>query len=357
MPVAGPVTRRRGSGFNLAGLPASASAFTSLGSTIVNRILRHTLAAAASGALLASGAAAAGNLIVNGSFESGPSFAGPFVDLPGGSTAITGWTVGDFHIDYNKPATWNASDGSFTVDLDGSVISPPKNGSISQSFATVAGKQYVVTFDLSANPAGLPLVKQAEVSAGNAVQVHSFNIGSVVPPVLPLAITYQHETFLFTAVSATTTLKFKSLTPTSGSPPGYGPIIDNVVVESVPATWTDLGFALPGIAGAPRLDGTGSLIAGTPGALTLSSAKPSAPALLFIALGAAPSPFVCGTLVPVPALSTLAFSTSPAGGIPLAWPSWPSGLSGLALHFQYAVKDAAAPCGVALSNALRGRIP
>jgi len=307
-------------------------------------------------ALTAPTAAAAQNLLTNGSFELGTN-PGLFIDLPGGSTAITGWTVGDFHIDYVNSATWNASDGVRSVDLDGSVTAPPRNGSIFQSFATTAGQQYVVSFDLSANSNGLPLVKQAEVSAAGTVQVFAFNIGAVIPFVPPLALVYEHKSFTFTATEASTTLKFKSLTQLSGSPSGWGAVIDNVVVEAVSPTWTNLGFSLPGVSGAPLLVGTGPLVAGSPGSLVLSSAKPSAPALLFIALAATPTPFKCGTLVPVPVLTTLAVPTNPVGGISLAWAAWPAGLSGLAIHFQWGVQDAAAVCGASLSNAVRASVP
>jgi hypothetical protein len=49
--------------------------------------------------------------------------------------------------------------------------------------------------------------------------------------------------------------------------------------------------------------------------------------------------------------------TDGSGAIPLAWASWPGGLSGLSLYFQYAILDAGAVCGVALSNALRADVP
>jgi hypothetical protein len=211
-----------------------------------------------------------------------------------------------------------------------------------------------VSFDLSGNRVGLPLIKQVEVSAGNALQVFDHHCGSIVPYVPPVALTYSHETFEFTALAGTSTLEFRSLTQLTMTP-GYGAVIDNVVVE--PATWTDLGFALPGVAGPPQLVGTGELLSGSAGSLALSNAAPSAPALLFIALNAAPTPFKGGLLVPVPALTTLAVSTSPAGTVPLAWAAWPSGLSGLSLCFQYAVKDLAAVQDVALSNALRADVP
>lgn len=307
---------------------------------------------AAAGALPSP--AAAGNLLVNGSFESGPALpSSGYKDLASGSTAITGWVVGGFHIDYSSSVVWNVSDGSRNVDLDGS-FGNPLNGSISQSFATTPGVKYRVTFDLSGNDTGAPLIKQLQVSAGNDVQAYSHDCGAIVPYVPPLALTYQHETFLFTAVASSSTLEFKSL-PQPPIAPGYGAVIDNVVVE--PATWTDLGFALPGVAGAPLLVGTGDLLPGSAGTLTLSDSAPSAPALMFIGLSAAPTPFKGGMLVPVPALLKVSVTTSPIGTVPLAWAAWPSGLSGLSLYFQYAVKDLAAVHGVSLSHAVRGDVP
>jgi hypothetical protein len=49
--------------------------------------------------------------------------------------------------------------------------------------------------------------------------------------------------------------------------------------------------------------------------------------------------------------------TSPTGGVPLVWTAWPSGLSGLELYFQYAIQDAGAIKGTALSNALKAAVP
>ncbi len=135
---------------------------------------------------------------------------------------------------------------------------------------------------------------------------------------------------------------------------GYAKVIS---LSSGLPVWTNLGFALPGTLGAPQLVGAGSLLSGSPGALTLSGAKPSSPAYLFVALTNAAAPFKGGTLVPVPPLLTLGLLTSGAGDLPLAWAAWPAGLSGLDLFFQYAIQDPAAVAGVALSNALRADVP
>jgi len=124
-----------------------------------------------------------------------------------------------------------------------------------------------------------------------------------------------------------------------------------------PPLWTDLGFALPGASGAPQLAGLGELTTGSTGRLTLTSSAPSAPAILFLALDSTPAPFKCGTLVPAPVVTSFVVVTNPIGEVLLGWSSWPAGLSGLSLYFQYGIQDAAAVCGVALSNALRADVP
>jgi hypothetical protein len=121
--------------------------------------------------------------------------------------------------------------------------------------------------------------------------------------------------------------------------------------------WITLGSGLAGVGGVPALAGTGPLVATSAGTLELSGAAPSAFAMLFVSLGSTPAPFVCGTLVPVPILLQLPVATSGSGEVNLSWASWPGGLSGASLHFQYAIQDVAALCGVSLSHALRADVP
>lgn len=173
------------------------------------------------------------NLLVNGSFEEGPSLGdSSLIMLSSGSTDIVGWTVGDNGIDYAGPGTWNISDGVRNIDLDGSKGSND-NGAISQTFATTAGQQYIVNFDLSGNPASFPLIKQVEVSAGANTQVFTYDIGSLNLNSNPLTISYTPETFFFTATGDSSTLTFRSLTYQTGYT-SYGSIIDNVVVNELP---------------------------------------------------------------------------------------------------------------------------
>ncbi len=123
--------------------------------------------------------------------------------------------------------------------------------------------------------------------------------------------------------------------------------------------WTNLGFALAGVNGNPMLAGTGPLKTGSSGTLTLSNAAgPGALAVMFASLSSAPAPFKGGTLVPVPIASQITLLTAGSpGSIPLSWSSWPAGLSGQSLYLQYAIADAGAVNGVALSNALRANVP
>jgi len=126
----------------------------------------------------------------------------------------------------------------------------------------------------------------------------------------------------------------------------------------VSSAWEDLGSGLAGVAGVPALAGAGTLEPGSPGSLSLTSAKPSALTNLFVSFASTPASFKGGTLVPVPPASTLSLFTNGVGSIPLSWPAWPAGLpAGTSLFFQYAIADAAAPAGVALSNALHAVTP
>jgi hypothetical protein len=133
---------------------------------------------------------------------------------------------------------------------------------------------------------------------------------------------------------------------------------ETVFLQGEPGAWTSLGSGLAGAGGVPTLAGTGTLAPGTPGTLTLSGAAPSAAASLFVSLSSAPTPFKGGTLVPVPPVLTLPLVTNGSGAIPLAWASWPGGLpAATSVFVQYAIADAGAPAGVAMSNALEGLTP
>ena len=83
---------------------------------------------------------------------------------------MTGWTVSSGTVDYIG-TYWQASNGARSVDLNGG-----NTGAISQTFPTVPGLTYNVTFDMSGNPAGGPALKTMNVSAGGASTAYSYDV-------------------------------------------------------------------------------------------------------------------------------------------------------------------------------------
>lgn len=183
--------------------------------------------------------------IVNGSFEMGTDPGTGFTTQAAGSTAITGWTVGGFGVDYIG-GYWMASDGVRSIDL--SALSA---GSVSQTIATKIGQVYTVTFDLSGNP-----------DAGVGSKLTLISISGSVPALQTYDVTaansrtnmnWQPYSYTFTAFGTSSSLTFSSF---EYNP--YGPALDNVsILEGdgtgstvpEPATWALMigGFALVGV--------------------------------------------------------------------------------------------------------------
>src|SRR5262245_28557503 len=101
------------------------------------------------------------NLIVNGSFETGPR--GPLTGTASiityaGSTAIAGWVVTGDNVDYYVGEA-AAADSLCCMDLNGYFAA----GGVAQSFATTPGRRYSVSFKMAGNPDGGPSLKQMRV--------------------------------------------------------------------------------------------------------------------------------------------------------------------------------------------------
>jgi hypothetical protein len=194
--------------------------------------------------------AAAANLLVNGGFETpvqGPPDFATF-NVPAGSSLITGWNVVQGNVDLTTTANYgpltNTLDPASVQDID---LIGDKNGSngvfggLSQSFATVAGQTYRLTFDYSHNPGTFS-------SNGYAAQV---TVGDLSTQVSQTANQLGWVAFsqTFTANSDLTLLLFID---TQGAF-NAGVYLDDVAVEAVavtpgvpePATWAMmiLGFA------------------------------------------------------------------------------------------------------------------
>lgn len=178
----------------------------------------------------------------NGSFETntcglgGSSFSGTFTTLPAGDTCITGWTVvdgttnpGTGTIDYIN-THWQAASGAYSIDLDGDTP-----GGVSQTFDTVTGEMYIVTFDLSGNPDNFfgtndnPVKTLLVSGPGGAMQTYTYNVATEGNTQTNMK--YVPELFSFTATGTSSTLRFQSENVPSSTD---GPVIDAVSVRVIP---------------------------------------------------------------------------------------------------------------------------
>jgi hypothetical protein len=146
---------------------------------------------------LSAGSAHASNLLVNPGFEL-PGTG--YVSLPGNSTAITGWTTVLNGVEwFNATSFGGAADGVMIVDLANYTYT---GGGIEQTFATVVGQSYDLSFSLGTMQAsgrdGTAHidVTVAGVTTGYDVINHT---GSLV---------WTAVTQSFTASSSSTTLRF-----------------------------------------------------------------------------------------------------------------------------------------------------
>lgn len=119
---------------------------------------------AAGGALLAAQSVFAANLISNGSFEL-PVIPGGSAQNDPNNILIPGWTAVNADIMSNNfnGTTATAFEGNQYLDLVG--FSP--SGSIAQTFATVAGQSYTLTFGYSNNAFSGANSRSAEVRIGS----------------------------------------------------------------------------------------------------------------------------------------------------------------------------------------------
>lgn len=117
--------------------------------------------------------------------------------------------------------------------------------------------------------------------------------------------------------------------------------------------WIDLGYAFGGPDGVPKFKVSGKIAAGSRTKLILKDAAPMSMAVLFVSLGSAPHAFKGGMLVPAAPTLDIVLFTDATGYIELPISASANLPAGFDLFMQYAVLDATAPQGVALSNALQ----
>jgi choice-of-anchor C domain-containing protein len=172
----------------------------------------------------------------NGSFESGsiPNTCNVY-NLAVGNTTITGWTVTQGNINWEgpPPCGWTSSNGNNSIDLIGSGVSI---GGIAQTFDTIPGQAYQVSFDLAGNYGALPVVKPLTVTVAGVTKNYTFDTTGKSASNMG----WTTETFAFVASSTSSTLSFVS---NIGFVTNAGAAIDNVRVDPIVSSPVPLDWA------------------------------------------------------------------------------------------------------------------
>jgi Protein of unknown function (DUF642)/PEP-CTERM motif len=161
-----------------------------------------SLALAACLAAASLAPAHADNLFVNGSFET-PTLG--YQALPGGSTAISGWTTVLSGVEHFSPSAYGvgaAADGLMVVDLANYTYL--SGGGIEQTVATTAGQTYEIRFfagtSLYAGRDGTGIVK-VSVDGGTPWVFDTAVAGSAT-------IAWAERSFSFVAADSASTVRF-----------------------------------------------------------------------------------------------------------------------------------------------------
>ncbi len=176
--------------------------------------------------------------LINGSFESpaiptagrsGNTYhqvhLGPNGYIPGWVTTSSNfsqglWYTTNFLMDtgFNDSGLYKASDGNQYIMFNGDGQSTT---TLAQTFATVTGADYLVTFDLARQPgAGTPATINLQATGGPL---------GLFTATQPVTVGYLLQNYNFTATGPLTTLTFTQ----SSGPDSVSPVVDNVTVTQL----------------------------------------------------------------------------------------------------------------------------
>jgi choice-of-anchor C domain-containing protein len=163
-----------------------------------------------------------GQLVVNGSFETGPTppYGGLYIPAPDSST-IPGWTVSNGSIDYVGSDYWQPADGSRSLDMDGH-----NPGTIMQNVSGLTvGQLYKLSFYMAGNNNFSPVTFHLQASVGSNSQTFTFDATGYSYTNMGWTL----KTLDFTATATAMPLTFTSLDP------GFsGPTLDEVSIVAIP---------------------------------------------------------------------------------------------------------------------------
>jgi choice-of-anchor C domain-containing protein len=168
----------------------------------------------------------------NGSFEV-TNFTGSFQNIVAGSTALTGWSVDSNSVDLIN-TYWNAYQGNYSLDLNGNSI-----GSISQSFDTVVGQTYTVSFAMAGNPDGGGAKKTITAGVTSVDPFTFYTTGHTLSN-----MGWEVKSFQFVAEETTSTLYFSGFKGNGA----YGAALDNITVTAAVPEPETYGMLLGGLA-------------------------------------------------------------------------------------------------------------
>ncbi|MFE2918255.1 choice-of-anchor C family protein [Kitasatospora indigofera] len=183
--------------------------------------VRACVIAATTVLLAATGATASAQTVSrfdDGSFENPRAAVNSFNTLTAGQT-VGPWRVTAGSVDLIGAGFWQAAEGDQSVDLNGR-----GPGAVAQTFSTVPGATYTVTYALAGNPGGGPALKTGSALVdGQDFQEFSFNTTGKSFTNMG----YVNRQFTFRATGAATDIAFASTTTTGP----YGPVVDDVRIE------------------------------------------------------------------------------------------------------------------------------
>jgi choice-of-anchor C domain-containing protein len=192
-----------------------------------------SLAIASAAAALSVNAGAV--TLINGGFETGAP-TGEFTTAP--PVIVPGWDVTAGTVDHIGTYWTNNGGSAGSIDLAGS--SP---GTLAQTFATVAGQAYRVTFFIAGNNGGGSAIKSLNVLAtGGSTANYAFDTTGFGRTNMG----WSERFYNFRASGSSSTLSFAAGSDSSF----FGPALDDVSIAAVPepTTWAMmiLGFAVVG---------------------------------------------------------------------------------------------------------------
>src|SRR6266481_3720238 len=183
----------------------------------------------------------------NGGFEVGPNSPVNFCGVCGAPyigtffapfTGITGWNLTAGSVDIIGLPGWSPSQGTRAIDLDGLSA-----GTLAQTFDTIPGTTYQISFDLAANFYAGQTIKTVLATAPGFSQTYTFNSTGRTA----LNMGWQTNTFQFVAAGSSSTLSFASQDLANSA---FGPALDNVKVNAAgaavpePSAWLLAGIGL-----------------------------------------------------------------------------------------------------------------